>query len=61
MLLRLHARVMCHLDFLELDITAFEALTFFILIIVIIQALLYARKALIIREQLILRTVLLGI
>jgi len=35
---------MCHLDFLELDITAFKALTFFVLIIVIIiQALLYAR------------------
>jgi len=57
-LLRLHAR---HLYLLELDVTSFEAPTFLVLIIVIVQALLYARKALVFREQLILRPVLLGV
>ena len=43
MLLRLHARVLSHLDLLELEVASFEAPTFFVLIVVIIQALLYAR------------------
>ena len=58
MLVRLHAR---HLYLLELDVAPFEAPTFLVLVIVIVQALLYARKALVFREQLILRAVLLGV
>jgi hypothetical protein len=57
-LLRFHAR---HLYLLELDVTPFEAPTFLVLVIVIVQALLYARQALIIREKLILRAVVLGV
>jgi hypothetical protein len=57
-LLRLHAS---HLYLLELNVAPFEATTFLVLIIVIVQALLNARKALIIRKELILRAVLLGV